>query len=958
MNISGLSYLQFLLVDVFVGVYLFLHVFLSRGWVGLFSKTTALRLDPQSRLEGFVKSLGFASCLAGTLLFAVKDGIMARQEMQDVELCQASVYTGADVVPLDDQQLPGIRSGLLLWNIGTAFHLLALGCAMHGWASRGLAQVVGRARLMSGRAGLTMLSLGALGLVAALASHFASFGSIDAMPRARSVARIVSSVFFMLFLVPLVWVSLKLARLVRTARARDAYAAAATVYATSHGEKQDQQQKVNAAADIIRHLVGVQILAWMGDAAALLTIVLLVRVVFFLVFDISFLSPSLGVVRELDANSTISGIAALASSLLPAAIVRLLFPARADILAASLVQVAELETEAAASHGSSAGNGGGGANGFRSHSLSTAGGASGHGVRQRSRAPTTASLAVENHPGLVSEAVMPMPTPVPAEPNASNYLQQIPYIDRNARENSFFSQGPWVQPVTHTFSQTNSLISVSKNPSPQPPPHLEQIVRSNTGSELITVEGRDAILRQIEDSESSAALFNEDSGNVNGKRGPQEQLSRSLVTSTFIPLSSSNVALPHQSGNINASTRVNDSTDLSASMASNMTHPSGPSLRGEALQDPNIDYDDSNNSNNNNAGDKHDSLISAYMRPDNALAMRRSVFAPRASSFVSEDYQYEPAPSGGDSSSVRSGVTRNPFEERTSSRLHQTSTPVASNVTSVFVPEPIEAELDNTEEDSVQALGNGPVLIRKNSKASLRRKNTLERRKRLHKTSDESAKSSAQASSSSATTSQDFVSNDAELDGSLDTKALDQAAQDAEKSAQEKRARTLKSRMSAFNGPPAGTARALALTANTNNADTTTGGSLQRDSSTINTSDWNPKSKHASDASLTTGDVIAHRIQPRTVTAAMTSSPNAATSPSIRSLRLSPESDAASLPSSLFKHSIGSIGRPSIDVFSSVSSFKSANMTNDTFYTPESSIAQIATSANRSSIHSTFTSYN
>ncbi|KAJ1945225.1 hypothetical protein GGF37_001796, partial [Kickxella alabastrina] len=116
MNISGLSYLQYLLIDAFVAIYIFIHVHLSGNWSSIVP-FSALRLDPQSRNDAFFKILGFYSSLVGTILFMVKDGIMAAQEIQDVRLCQASVYAREDVVPLDQQQLPDIERGLMLWNL-------------------------------------------------------------------------------------------------------------------------------------------------------------------------------------------------------------------------------------------------------------------------------------------------------------------------------------------------------------------------------------------------------------------------------------------------------------------------------------------------------------------------------------------------------------------------------------------------------------------------------------------------------------------------------------------------------------------------------------------------------------------------------------------------------------------------------------------------------------------------
>ncbi|KAJ1800279.1 hypothetical protein LPJ56_006517, partial [Coemansia sp. RSA 2599] len=192
MNLSGLSYLQFLLVDVFVALYLFLHLHLSQNWSGI-APFSALRQDPHARIDALIKMIGFYCCLAGTLLFLVKDGIMADQEFDDVALCRQSVYQNIDVVPLDLEQLPDIKKGLLLWNLGTGFHLMALGCAMHCWAANSLRKVLGNNTLMSAATGFSMFGIGFAGFIVAIATHFGLFSAMDEPSRARSVSRIITS---------------------------------------------------------------------------------------------------------------------------------------------------------------------------------------------------------------------------------------------------------------------------------------------------------------------------------------------------------------------------------------------------------------------------------------------------------------------------------------------------------------------------------------------------------------------------------------------------------------------------------------------------------------------------------------------------------------------------------------------------------------------------------------------
>ncbi|KAJ2385356.1 hypothetical protein GGI05_004726, partial [Coemansia sp. RSA 2603] len=768
MNLSGLSYLQFLLVDAFVAAYLFLHLFLSHNWTGIFVVSTS-RQDPRSRVDGLVRVLGFYSCLAGTCLFLVKDGLMAHQEFQDVSLCRASVYQGVDVVPLDQEQLPDIKVGLLLWNLGTGFHLLALGCTMYGWASKSLREMLGNTTLMSANTGYAMLSLGILGLVAAIASHFGSFSNLSNPSNARSVSRVVTSVLFFMFIVLLVWILLRLGRILRQTRTRDPYATAAIVSASHKYYAQHPMA-------VLRYLLNMQMLESMYNDGIVLTVLLLVRVVFYLAFDISFLSPDQSAITSMGANNTLTGFGTLAASLLSAIMVRLIFPTRLNLLSDVFAKVAELEPSSRATFFD--GQTLGGSRGIpvpklsspgnsRNHSISTAG-----DPYSRSRAPTTASLAVEklmgsSMPVMTNNApAMPQPPngPISRDPQdrsmpimpvssfspivshqqqqqqqphpfgsgaksaeGVNFLQHIPYIDRDVRENSFFSQGPWTQPVTRTFSTEpsalgsnahNSLISTAdhgvagKIASAGPFAHgdsdqLEQLVRSNTGAELISIEGRQDMLRQTEAKNPSMLFADQD--NVTQSRGQ--------ITSAYIPLSSSNIVLaPSADGN--------EGTNLSSSIASNNTHPSGPSLHGELLQDSNPETE------------RPDSLISSYIRADNGAPLFKGVFSnhQRTSSFVSEDYQYEPIGVAGDSNSIRNSVSRNPFEDRiaTASKLSQTvETP------SVYIAEPSVAptayeNADDTDEinpnsDEAKAQkGTGPILIRKGSKASIRRKNTIE----------------------------------------------------------------------------------------------------------------------------------------------------------------------------------------------------------------------------------------
>ncbi|KAJ2886167.1 hypothetical protein IWW38_005252, partial [Coemansia aciculifera] len=131
MNLSGLSYIQFLLVDAFVVIYLFIRIHSTGSWAGI-NPVSALR---SRRNDSLMRLVGFFSCVAASALTIAKDAIMSGQELDDVNLCRESVYLRQPVTPLDSVQLPGIKVGLLLWDLSSGFHLLALGCLLASWAS-------------------------------------------------------------------------------------------------------------------------------------------------------------------------------------------------------------------------------------------------------------------------------------------------------------------------------------------------------------------------------------------------------------------------------------------------------------------------------------------------------------------------------------------------------------------------------------------------------------------------------------------------------------------------------------------------------------------------------------------------------------------------------------------------------------------------------------------------------
>ncbi|KAJ1803565.1 hypothetical protein LPJ75_005843, partial [Coemansia sp. RSA 2598] len=464
-----------------------------------------------------------------------------------------------------------------------------------------------------------------------------------------------------------------------------------------------------------------------------------------------------------------------------------------------------------------------------------------------------------------------------------------------------------------------------------PAPHLEQLVRSNTGAELVTVEGRQDMLRQVENTNSST-LFVDQPAHMqytapSGANSSAQQ-SRSQTISAFIPLSSSNIALA-------ASASANESTNLSSSAVSNGSHPSGPSLHGEALQDSGAE------------NERPDSLISSYIRADNGVPLLKSVFTNnRASLFVSEDYQYEPIAGCGasDTNSIR-GVSRNPFEENsatttTTNSATANTTNTASKLSrtvdlpSVYIAEPapavedaedVEGSAANADEAKGQK-GAGPILIRKGSKASLRRKNTLERRRKQEK------KSSAESLQNSlSTSSQEMLSNDnGSGNGSRDiaaaaSEAMNTIAMKAEQAVQDKSLLMKKSRMSAFSGAPTTKSYAKgslsAAQASSAAAAATAAEELSRDSFTINNAEWDPNSKHSSALSFDATHVFSRQNeqqqqQQKGQEHGQQSNLQVKTSPSLLERhvqKLSPDSDAASIPSSLFKQSFGNGGRRSID---------------------------------------------
>ncbi|KAJ1955971.1 hypothetical protein EC988_001586, partial [Linderina pennispora] len=185
MNLSGLSYLQFLLVDAFVTLYLFWRIHETGSWSAI-NPLSASRVKRQERIESAARMLAYYFCLIAMALFMGRDGIMAAQELQDVDLCRASVYLGQQVAPLDVPQQPGIRQGLRLWTFGMAFLFLALGLVMLNWSSHSVKQVLGDNSPLGDVPGKALAGFGLASFIFTIVAHFVAYGKEDDMARARS----------------------------------------------------------------------------------------------------------------------------------------------------------------------------------------------------------------------------------------------------------------------------------------------------------------------------------------------------------------------------------------------------------------------------------------------------------------------------------------------------------------------------------------------------------------------------------------------------------------------------------------------------------------------------------------------------------------------------------------------------------------------------------------------------
>ncbi|KAJ2710473.1 hypothetical protein H4R19_003730 [Coemansia spiralis] len=919
MNISGLSYLQFALVDGMVAVYLLLRLCETHGWSRI-NPLSVLRQGPSTRGSGLVTMLGYFCCVAATVLFVVKDGLMAHQEMQDVALCRAAVYLKQDVRPTDAQQMPVIKTGLLLWDLGAALQILALGCATSLWAARPLRRLLDPRPPMSAAAGMAMLGLGVVGCVAVIATHFVAFGNMAGTADARSAARLVSSAFALLFAVALGWVVVRVTLAVRRTRRRDPYATATAVSAAQKLHAQGGRPMAT-----LQHLLGIQVVSFMNESAKLLVLVLVLRAVFFVVFDASFLSPSQAAVADLGASNAYTGLGTLATSLVSPLVAQLLLPTRMDVLADVLGTAsgmsqpdriafidAQLNPAAATVHMPQL---------TPTMTSRDRGQSSTLGSKPRSRAPTSASLAVEKlivGSGAVIPAVMhrlstqgmrEKPSADGSANHGGNYLDNLPYLDYDTRESSHFAQGPWAQSPAYPYSPTPHM-SLQPSACERDSSTVagvygraghDMAARPVTGNSASTAGGRQITIRHSTLRNNSMQF----SDHGYSAAGGSAASSRTDLGDSYVPLPG-----PGPSGAAAAAA-------TSVSVASG-SQPSGPSLHAEALIDA--------------GSDGRDSIVSAYMRPESTLPpLQRVIYEHRPSSFVSDDYQYNP-PSAGDAGSKSGSSTPNPFEDTPSTP----DTAAAADHPPVYVAGPVADDTGSGEHDgnSKARSGLGPLLLRKGSKASLWRKNTLDRhRQRGDMSLDDvsSGQTGMQQPREPARQNRTAAGNN--MNDS--TSSVDEAGRRPPNSGRTTSVQTT-SRMSAFYGAsdpaPAYNDTLAAVEAE----------EQRRDSSTISNMSWDAKPTDAATAAsgpvqlAVAGSVGASYVRAPLMHHYQSFRPGAGSRPTGES----------TAPSSLFKHRITSTdsNNSSSDQSISGSSLLSRLGGNDAFYTPESSLAEFAPS--------------
>ncbi|KAJ2776064.1 hypothetical protein H4R18_005880 [Coemansia javaensis] len=890
MNISGLSYLQFALVDGLAIIYMVVRVHGTKSWQRV-SPAAVARQGPSTRGSGVATVLGYFGCLASSILFLVKDGLMARQELDDVETCRAAVYLGQAVEPQDARQLPTIKTGLLLWDLGAALQVLALGCALGLWMSRPLRRLLGPQPLMGAAAGRAALGAGALGAAATVAAHFGAAAAQGDSGRARSVARIVSSALSLAFALALGCVVARVTPIVRRTRQRDPHATAAAVSAV-----QKLDARTGRPMATVQHLLGMQMVAFMNESAALLACALLLRAVLFLAFDASFLAPASALVSSVAASNACTGLATLAASLAPPLTVQMLLPHRMDVLVTALSAAADMDQPDRAAF-IDAQLHRGAATVHMPHLASTLTSRSRTrsrtrssiaGSKSRSRAATAASLAVEkmgmstvvHSPATLGGPEKPLPDRhVHADDGAARYLNSIPYIDRDPRESSCFAMGPWAQtPASHPSSmaaapsahERDSAVAGAFSP---PNRSLRQNTDGSLGPSTANSTGPAAL--------KASMLFSDPGSDFARPAAAASDSGSDTDADSYVPLPSASAA---------AAAALKPSRSVASS-----ANPSGPSLHAVALVDSSGDH-----------------LDSAVLPP-----LRHVLHEPRPSSFVSEDYQYSPIGTA-DGSAQGGPLSPNPFEDAVEEVEAPPPPPprAAEPQAPVYVSGPHSDSSDRDEDDGGTRTPLGPFLIRKGSKASLRRKGTLERRGRRQADAPvDDLGDTVPSPRPSMQLSREAIPQAADPAVVVAAAAAAAAAPSGGRAA-DKKASVQASRMSAFYGAPAAEAAAAQPD------------EKKRDSATISTMSWDPKTRASAGAG-----------PPEPVRSNVASAFVALPVPHrLQSHRLSDDSGAA-MPSSLFKHRINRADSSSSQASAMADSIMSRN---DAFFTPDSSMANMS----------------
>ncbi|ORX69239.1 hypothetical protein DL89DRAFT_293659 [Linderina pennispora] len=673
MNLSGLSYLQFLLVDAFVTLYLFWRIHETGSWSAI---------NPLSASRSAARMLAYYFCLIAMALFMGRDGIMAAQELQDVESVSRIGLSGP----------AGIRQGLRLWTFGMAFLFLALGLVMLNWSSHSVKQVLGDNSPLGDVPGKALAGFGLASFIFTIVAHFVAN------------ARLAISCFMLVFLGAMIWVLLRRLQVAATDR---------------------PQYRQTPLLNVI-YLLEVQTLDYMKHSGILLALSMFAFVLMFMAFDISYLTPGQTVQRRLAGGNTTTGIGTLITAVI------------AIIVTSMLEKVETMDSKNRAT--------------FLGNSRPATAKKSirpGQQLFSKSRSRMHSNVSEAKAP-LVQSAAMDQSD----VDSTGNYLKHIPYIDRMTRENSFFGQGPWSAQIAqsnHESSHTSSVVI------PGTPQQLEQLVRSNTGSNIVSAEARQDMMRQSVLNNSSA-LFSESeaSGSRYGYPHPNNS---SLVQSSV-----------NESGMVYPPSVLPPSANLvlKSMSTTNSGHPStydsNPSVRSNQLpptigqrqisaqngQLPMFPYSSAaaaytndgfsitahRDSNPHLPSDSEQTVITtAVLRPP--LSKRDSQLSDRVSSFAPETYQYDPITAG---EGAHSSETTNPFstlprpESKSSERpaSGQISTAAALSLTSISTAVVSDMSVANPSPSPPlipikSSPSKGPVLIRKGSRASARRKNTLDR---------------------------------------------------------------------------------------------------------------------------------------------------------------------------------------------------------------------------------------